>query len=158
VSRFRHLLVAVDSSAHAKQALDEAIDLARTTNARLTVMTVVPSPPLVTGYDGGYYEPEQSVEAVWQEILDAAVHAVPAELPVTKLLKHGPPARRIVEEARDNGYDLIVMGSRGRGSFRSMLLGSISHAVLGASPVPVLVVHCPEDVRSPGDGLSPGAR
>ena len=105
-------------------------------------MTVVPPPPVTTGYEGGYCEPEDAVEAVWQDTLDDAVAAIPAELPVTKLLKHGPPAECIVDEARMSGHDLIVMGSRGRGEFRSLLLGSVSHAVLRTSPVPVLVVQC----------------
>jgi nucleotide-binding universal stress UspA family protein len=138
---FCRILVAVDRSAHAKQALAEAIDLARLMNARLTLMTVIPPRPVTGGYEGGYYEPEESYEAVWQETLDNAVVDVPADLPVTKLLKRGRPARRIVQEAREHNHDLIVVGSRGRGNLRSMLLGSVSHEVLQTSPVPVLVVH-----------------
>jgi len=52
----------------------------------------------------------------------------------------GRPADRIVELARDRGYDLLVVGSRGRGRMQSALLGSVSAEVAAHSSVPVLIV------------------
>jgi nucleotide-binding universal stress UspA family protein len=143
---FRQLLVAFDGSSHAQRALDEAIDLAQANNGRLTVMAVVPKSNRWAA-SFGYEVPidrndvSDQVERDYQTMLDAAVDTVPDDLPVTKVLKHGTAGREIVEEAGASDHDLIVIGSRGRGEVRSLLLGSVSRRVLHASPVPVLVVH-----------------
>jgi nucleotide-binding universal stress UspA family protein len=52
----------------------------------------------------------------------------------------GVPWKRIISAARRGGYDLIVIGSRGRGRVRAALLGSVSSAVASQAGGPVLVV------------------
>ena len=147
---FRRLLVAFDDSPHARRALTEAIDLAKRTHAQLTVITVVPdqSAWVAAGYDMPLPQENPVVkrtEDEYRDLLDRAVHAVPHDLPVTVLLKHGPTAQAILDQARAGGHDLIVMGTRGRGDLTSLLLGSVSHRVLRESPVPVLVAHAADD-------------
>ena len=141
---FRQLLVAFDGSSHAQRALSEAVDLAQTNRGRLTVITVSPEPSVwaFSGYGSSVAADRlgEQLEHEYQRLLDGAIATVPADLPVTKLLKSGAIGHAIAEEANRGGHDLLVVGSRGRGELRSLLLGSVSRHVLQASHIPVLVV------------------
>jgi nucleotide-binding universal stress UspA family protein len=147
---FHSILVAVDGSPHAEQALAHAIDLARCANARLTLMTAVVAPP-VTAYLGAAGEAvstlAQDAEAEAQAILLRARDRVPDDVSVTTILSAQPIATALIRQIEDGHHDLVVMGSRGRGSVRAALLGSVSHDILHRSPVPVLVVHAPPGSR-----------
>jgi nucleotide-binding universal stress UspA family protein len=118
-------------------------------------MTSVPdqSAWLVSGaYAGGidFDELTQEAEREYATMLENAIAKIPQDLPVTKVLVHGRAAERILEQVRSGGHDLVVMGSRGRGQVRSLLLGSVSHEVLNASPAAVLIIHAkPDDTRAP---------
>lgn len=143
---FRRILVAVDNSPAADRALAKAIDMACETNATLTVMTVSPATN-IWALGSGYYVPvdvdvvDQQAERQYQQVLERALDRVPDDVPVTSILSRGAAGAAIVDQARSGDHDLVVMGSRGHGELRSLLLGSVSHRVLQSSPVAVLVVH-----------------
>jgi nucleotide-binding universal stress UspA family protein len=141
---FHSILVAVDGSPHADQALTHAIDLAQCEHARLTLMTGVVGPPALA-YLGAAGEAitslSQDAEACAEAVLLRARHRIPSDVSVTTVLSRQPIAAALIDQIRDGHHDLVVMGSRGRGAVRSALLGSVSHHVLHHSPVPVLIVH-----------------
>jgi nucleotide-binding universal stress UspA family protein len=144
---FRNILVAVDGSAHANRALDEAIDIARGSRARLTIITGAAEPrtaSMIALSSGAAAALGPSLLEHAERVLRAAVERVPDDVSVTTVLTEEPIRPAILRRIEEGGHDLVVMGSRGRGTVRSAVLGSVSHHVLHHSPVPVLVVHADE--------------
>jgi nucleotide-binding universal stress UspA family protein len=148
---FRNVLVAVDGSPHAEQALTHAIDLAQSERARLTLMAAVSELPATTYMTAGgvtgtlIQEAHDEAEAILRRARDR----VPDDLPVTTVLTEQPIRCALIRQIEKGNHDLVVMGSRGRGAVRATLLGSVSHYVLHHSPVPVLIVHAEESPPAP---------
>jgi nucleotide-binding universal stress UspA family protein len=143
---FHNILVAVDGSRHAEQALADAIDLAVCERSRLTLLTAVAPTPAIA-YVGATGDAitalTQATEANAEAILRRAVERVPTAVSVTTVLSQEPVEQALLHQVAAGRHDLIVMGSRGRGAVRSALLGSVSHYVVHHSPIPVLIVHAP---------------
>jgi nucleotide-binding universal stress UspA family protein len=138
---FRSILVAFDGSKSAEAALDEAIDLAQTEGARLTLIGVATRPPWIAPSYAAALPTDADLEAEVERQLDRALERVPDDVPVATVVRSGCPSQVILARIEQGLHDLVVMGSRGRGSVRSLVLGSVSQAVVHRSPVPVLVVH-----------------
>jgi nucleotide-binding universal stress UspA family protein len=141
---FHNILVAVDGSPDAEQALTQAIDLAESEHTRLTLITGVRKLPPVA-YAGLSGAPLAEIDAEarsWaQDVLERARDRVPDDLPVTTILTDRPIRTALIDQINRGGHDLMVMGSRGRGAIRATLLGSVSHYILNHSLTPVLIVH-----------------
>lgn len=142
---FHKILVAIDGSDDAHRGLREAIDLARSNRAQLTILSVCPKPtslmvggPVVPPIDVRVIE--EAMKAEHERLLEDAISEVPEDVSVVRVMAEGAPARAILELAARGDYDLIVLGSRGRGDVSAMVLGSVSHQVLHHSPIPVLVI------------------
>ncbi len=141
---FLHLLVATDGSPESEQALAQAIDLAASERSRLTIFSAVTAPPSAAYFGSGATAAAtvaRDAEQATATILREAAERVPSEVPVRTLLSREPVRPSLMREIAEGRHDLVVMGSRGRGAVRSVLLGSVSHYILHHSPVPVLIVH-----------------
>ena len=136
---FKNILVAWDGSEHAKRALAEAVDLARSQDASLTLLTVAALPPVGPGLVPPISETDMLSGA--EEILASGRALVPDSIPVSGQAAIGHPGTEILKRANAADHDLIVLGSRGRGAIRSAVLGSVSHFVLNHGTVPMLIVH-----------------
>jgi nucleotide-binding universal stress UspA family protein len=136
------ILIAVDGSPSAQEAVDFGLELAADQNAAVTFVLVAPAVDLLPG--GGFgvtaAVPHELTDAD-SEPLDAAREAAEDKgvTAHTRLLE-GDPVDEIVAYADVIDADLIVVGSRGHGALASALLGSVSRGILREARRPVLVV------------------
>ncbi len=143
----RGVVVGVDGSHAASQALEVAAATAARASEPLTIIAAWDIP--VTGgwtnsawADGGG-DPTWS-EALCDDATDilqkaaASIQDLHPHLDVTTHVVQAPAARALVEAAQ--GAALVVVGSRGRGGFLSLVLGSVSHAVMHDCAAPVMIV------------------
>lgn len=135
---FKRILVAVDGSEHALRAAEVAADLAARYQARLVILTVAKPlrsmSPSVRDYIQAEHmvgEPQYVLSDMARAALTQAEHKARDHgvSNIKTAVREGPPARRIVEYAREHDNDVIVMGSRGLGDVEGLLLGSVSHKV-----------------------------
>jgi nucleotide-binding universal stress UspA family protein len=74
---------------------------------------------------------------------------VPPSVPVTTIVTHEPIRVALMQQIETGKYDLLVMGSRGRGALSASLLGSVSHYALNHLKIPVLIVHADDERGAP---------
>ncbi len=138
------LLVAIDFSPDSRKALRAARELVARTGGSLTLLHVRPHSDiraavveergdLLTGGPGAL---SGGIAGHYSDRFDRFAGRKRGE---SRKLRRGKPAIELRREAR-RGYDLLVMGSRGRGRVASTLLGSTVQEILTAPPCPVLVV------------------
>ncbi|MEQ9103823.1 MAG: universal stress protein [Rhodothermales bacterium] len=142
------LFVPLDFSGSTEVLVEEAGTMARVFGAKVDLFHAVDMPYLP--YVGLANDPLKDIEkralnAAGEELqeLAAALHEDGLEVEVHK--RTGPAGNTILEAARDNDADLIVMASHGRHGLDRMLLGSVTEKVLRGAECPVLVVRTPPE-------------
>jgi nucleotide-binding universal stress UspA family protein len=144
---FRNILVCVDDSPQADVALAQAIDLADCQHSRLTILTAITRPPtwLATPLTAASVEPlGADLRAEAQKVLCSAIDRVPKRVPVTKILSEKPIREALASELHRCTYDLLVLGTHGRGFVAASLLRSLSRYAVRHCEIPVLVVRADE--------------
>jgi nucleotide-binding universal stress UspA family protein len=148
---FKKILVPIDGSEHSSNALDYGLDLAKKYSAELTILTVtepviLPGPVFVnepTILPPSQFDYQKSIKEYHEKMLQQTFEKVSQENPEVKMKKEfriGRAADQIIETANSEKFDLIVIGSRGRGKIKEFFLGSVSDRVADDAKCPVLIV------------------
>jgi len=142
----KKILVPTDFSPAAESAFGEAVGLARTLGASVTLLNVyeLPQPVADAGFvcgsdviDGLEAAAREQLERTRSVLRDTIAECPPLDIKAVLGVAH----EEIVAEARRGGYDLIVMATHGRTGVKHLLVGSVAERVVRLSSVPVLTVH-----------------
>lgn len=146
------IIVGIDGSQQSTEALRWALDYASSEDQ--IVATHAWQIPPMSGFEFPAYNPAD-VELYAHELVEQVVsETVPesADGPkITTSVHHGHPGRVLIDESA--GADLVIVGSRGFGGFRGLLLGSVSTYVVHHAICPVVVI--PHDGQEPPSGSNP---
>lgn len=145
---FLNILAAVDGSSSSRRALEHAIDIAQAMNSMLTLITVAPPLSHYVTLAGVSSETMRDELDKWAgRILAEAAVAVPDDLIAHTVQRSGHAGPEIATELERGHYDLVVLGSRGRGRAQEGLLGSVNGYLHFHSRVPLLSVPVDNDIR-----------
>ena len=136
------IVVGIDASEHAVRALRWALHQARLTGAEVELVYAFEGPDM-GAYPG--YRPtvndedvRQAVSQIIEDALERASDGDTQGVEVRRTIASGSPAAVLRDTAA--GADLLVVGARGLGGFKGLVMGSVSHQVVGHAPCPVVVV------------------
>jgi nucleotide-binding universal stress UspA family protein len=136
---FKKILVPLDRSALAEQAIGQAALLARRAKAAIDLVTVHVPFPFAGFSDKPWDDKEAAAEAKYLEAIQAELRSG-SDVPATYVVLKGEPAEHIRLRALDVGADLIVMTTHGRTGLSRLWLGSVADSVVRHSTVPVLML------------------
>lgn len=145
------IVAAVDASPTARTVVERAIEWTGHIDDDLRVVHVFQPPSTVYPVEGMYLADDDEFERADHETVWKELAGLLEDTTAKKVQLRGYPASAIVEYARETDAAIIVVGTRGRGGFASLMLGSTSQAVIHDAPCDVLVVKT-EDGRRKSEG------
>jgi nucleotide-binding universal stress UspA family protein len=140
---FKSIVVPLDGSGYSEQSLATALELARLSGARVTLVTVI------LGYKDAHVPVVPRLEDQTRKRAEGYLDGFLREgqaagFEIAARVGHGDPAEEILRLAEESGGDLIVMSTHGIGAGGRHALGSVALKVLQAAQCPVLMVRIPE--------------
>lgn len=143
---YRHILIPTDGSVLSEKAIDYGMALAKSVNAKVTVLTVsmpihvfAAEPGLITDPPKQHQKRTAELAAKYLNVAKEAASAAGVSCD-TMHVEHDQPYLAIIDTATQKSCDLIVMASHGRRGISAIVLGSEAVKVLTHSTIPVLVI------------------
>ncbi|MBR3112780.1 MAG: universal stress protein [Methanobrevibacter sp.] len=140
---YKRILVPTDGSEFAKKAEKHALFLARASGAEIFAVSVTEN-NFVNGLplDDEVYQLNQILKERSEENLKEFDELNDNnDLKITHVIREGSPAKVILEVAKEEDIDLIVMGSSGKSGFDRFIMGSVADKVVNSAKCAVLVIH-----------------
>lgn len=163
--QFRKILYVTDLSRSARHAGQYACSLGVKYDGQVTVMHVIPDVLEELSESAGIDISDRVDQRTWKEFnefgiekaqedirkrIETTARQVTQRMPYCPMTPNnirvevGDPVDKIVSVAREEGFDLIILGTHGHGAFQEAFVGGVAHGVIRKSPVPVLSVKLPD--------------
>lgn len=138
----KKILFAIDNSEHARAGIPMAARMSKYEKATVVLLhAMLPIPSLLMDEGGALVKLDREFRLAGEELLLEFQRALEVEgVDSEPRLEDGDVAEVIMRVCEEEKCDLIIMGARGQGGLKTLLLGSVSHKVLQLSKVPVLIV------------------
>jgi len=145
LKEYRKILCPVDGHRESLKGFDIALNLCKLTGAELSVLYVVDvDQPVLGGIETDLYR-ESRYHG--RKLLDSLKEeAKKTGISISTFMRTGEAAPEIIEVSKD--YDLIIMGTRGRSTLASVIMGSVADRVLREACCPVLLTRLSECDRA----------
>lgn len=142
LTMYEKILVPTDGSEFAKKAQQHALFLAKVSGAEIIAVSVTEN-NFVNGLplDDEIYQLNQILNERSEENLREFDKLNEDDLKITHVIREGSPAKVILDVAKEENVDLIVMGSSGKSGFDRFIMGSVADKVVNSAKCAVLVVH-----------------
>jgi len=138
---FKNIIIAVDGSDYSNKALSYAKNMAETYRASLWLVHVIAHTSDLLGYED-FEKLYARRKHAGQSVLDDALEVLgESNFKINQELLDGPEPDSILSYAKKKQADLIIMGTRGMGALKGLLLGSVSRKVIHLASCPVMVIH-----------------
>lgn len=143
----KHIIVATDFSKSSLNALEYALEFAKSMNAEVELFNSFVSVPTI-GIDGGPHSIHEDLiqaglnnnEEKIQHVLEDIDDRIKSKITVTTKVVSGDPVYNLLERAKDGGFDYILMGTMGESRLEEILFGSTTIGVMREATCPVIAV------------------
>jgi len=140
---FKKIVCPIDFSEFTDEILEYAVNITKKFNAELYLLHIIPNLTYFTPYES-FLTPENivsiehNIEIEIKKNFEKAVKKV--DIPVKQVIKKGIIFIEIIDYIKEEGIDLVIMGTHGRSGGEHILIGSVAEKIVRKSPCPVLTI------------------